>query len=91
MFVLEKMSTPGWEFRSKYIEHIYSQLDDHVCGLCKQTEAEYMAATKEVDAEYEDGWYHFKPETFSQWGYRDKIDWLLGTSCGCEFDFGEEE
>ena len=90
MFVLEKMSVPGWEFRSEHIEHIYSQLNDHVCGMCKQTEEEYMAATKEVDAEYEDGWDRFKPETYSQFSYQEKIDWLLGTACGCEFDFGEE-
>lgn len=91
MFVLEKMSTPGWEFRSDCIEHIYAQLDTHVCGSCKMTEEEYRTATKQVDAEYDDEWGHFsKPETFSQWSDLEKVEWLLGTPCGCEFDFEEE-
>lgn len=90
MYSLEKMSVPGWEFRSEYIESIYEQLDAHICQICKQTEAQYKAATKEVDAEYEDGWNHFKPAIFSEFSYEDKIEWLLGTACGCEFHFGEE-
>lgn len=90
MYKLEKMSTPGWEFRSEYIEHIYRQLNDFVCGLCKQTEAEYRKATLEVDAEYNDDFDHFKPDNFSEFSYEEKIDWLLGTACGCEFDFYNE-
>ena len=92
MFVLEKVLTPAlWEFRSFYIEHIYSQLDANICGSCKLTEAEYRAATEQVDAEYEEGWHNFKPETFSQWGLEEKISWLLGTSCGWEFVLDEED
>lgn len=96
MFVLEKMSTPGWEFRSDYIEQVYSQLDAHVCDSCKLTEQEYRTATEQVDTEYEDDsryddWRYFKPETFSQWSKLEQIEWLLGTSCGCEFGFDREE
>lgn len=92
MFILEKMSTPGWEFRSIYIEHIYSQLEANVCGSCKLTEQEYRTTTEQVDVEYEeDNWHHFKPETFSQWSKLEQVEWLLGTSCGCEFDFDREE
>lgn len=90
MYNLEKLSTPGWEFRSEYIEHIYMQLNDHVCSLCEQTEDEYRKATLEVDAEYEDDSNHFKPDNFSEFSYKEKIYWLLSTSCGCEFDFYDE-
>lgn len=89
MYKLEKISRRGWEVRSEYIEHIYTQLDDHVCALCKQTEAEYRKATLEVDAEYIDDFDHFKPENFSELSYEDRIEWLLGTACGYEFHFGE--
>jgi hypothetical protein len=82
MFILEKVSTPGWEFRSNYIEQIYSQLDAHVCDSCKLTE--------QVGAEYEDDGHDFKPETFSQWSSLEQVEWLLGTLCGCEFHFGED-
>jgi hypothetical protein len=90
MHVLEKMSVPGWQFKSDYIEHILDMLDQHVCGLCKMTEAEYKEATLTVDAEYEDDYNIFKPETYSQYSPIEKIEWLLGTPCGCEFDFYDE-
>lgn len=87
MYKLEKMSIPSWEFYSEYIESIYEQLDAHICSACKQTEAEYRKATQEVDAEYDEDFYAFKPAIFSDFSYEDKIEWLLETSCGCEFDF----
>jgi hypothetical protein len=33
----------------------------------------------------------FKPETYNQWSALEKVEWLLGTPCGCEFDFYDEE
>ena len=89
MYKLEKMSVPCWEFRSEHIDHIYMQLDAHVCSMCKLTEAEYLRAAQEVDAEYEEEPF-FKPDNFSEFSYEYKIEWLLGTACGCEFDFYDE-
>jgi hypothetical protein len=91
MLILEKMSVPGWEFKSDHIEHILEMLEAHVCRMCKQTEAEYKQATLTVDAEYEDDQDRFKPETYNQYSPIEKINWLLETPCGCEFDFYDEE
>jgi hypothetical protein len=91
MLILEKMSVPGWQLKSEYIEHILEMLEAHVCGMCKQTEAQYKQATLTVDAEYESDWNHFMPETYKQYSALEKIDWLLGTPCGCEFDFYDED
>lgn len=90
MHVLDKMSIPGWQLKSAYIEPILEMLDQHVCSLCKMTEAEYKKATLTVDAEYEDDYQEFKPETYDQYSPIEKIEWLLGTACGCEFDFYDE-
>ena len=90
MLVLEKMSVPDWTFKSNHIEHIFWLLNHCVCGSCTITEEEYKKATLTVDAEYDDYRDDFKPETYDQWSMQEKIDWLLGTACGCEFDFYDE-
>lgn len=96
MHVLEKMSAPGWEFKSDHIEHILWMLDKHVCDSCKMTKAAYAQSTLEVDAEYPDElgedinpytFCEFKPETYDQWSDLEKVEWLLDTACGCEFYF----
>lgn len=91
MLILEKMSVPGWQLHSEYIEHILEMLESHVCGMCKQTEAQYKQATLTVDAEYNEYRDDFKPETYNQYSPIEKIHWLLSTPCGCEFDFYDEE
>lgn len=87
MLVLEKLSMPGWEFKTDHIEQIFWLLDQCVCEHCKQTEAEYKADDEE---EYEDAWTNFKPETYDSFSLLEKVEWLMGTACGCEFDFYDE-
>lgn len=98
MFVLDKMSSPGWELRSEHIEHIFDMLDRHVCSGCKMTKAEYEASNiivEEYDELGEDinpyTFTEYRPETYDQWSLLEKVEWLLGTACGCEFDFYNEE
>jgi hypothetical protein len=91
MLILEKMSVPGWQLKSEYIEPLLEMLEAHVCGMCTMTEAEYKQATLTVDAEYDDEYPQFKPDTYYSYSPIEKIDWLLGTPCGCEFDFYDEE
>jgi hypothetical protein len=97
MLVLEKMSMPGWTFKSNYIEHIFWLLDQCVCSSCKMTKQEYISheGEYEVDEDLEEDvnpftFTEFKPETYDQWSMQEKIDWLLGTACGCEYDFYDE-
>ena len=91
MHVLDKLSYPGWEFKSNHIEHILWMLDRHICDACKITEQDYLSQA-EFDFEPEEGINpytldEFKPETYDQWSDLEKVEWLLGTACGCEFDF----
>lgn len=99
MLVLDKMSMPGWQFKSGHIEHIFWLLNQCVCDSCKMTKAEYEKSTLEVDAEYPDEddedinpytACEFKPETYDSWSLLEKVEWLMGTACGCEFDFYDE-
>jgi hypothetical protein len=90
MLILEKMSVPGWQFKSDYIEHLLNMLEHCVCDACKVTEAQYRQATLTVDAEYEQDYSDFKPEAYDQYSPTEKIHWLLSTTCGCEYDFYDE-
>jgi hypothetical protein len=84
MLVLEKISVPGWEFKTKYIDNVLWMLDQSVCQVCKMTEAEYKEFCPDENPE------ELRPETYNQWSTLEKIEWLLGTACGCEFDFYDE-
>lgn len=41
MYILDKVSHPGWELRSEHIQHIRWMLEKHVCGSCRWTKAQY--------------------------------------------------
>lgn len=92
MFVLEKCSLPNtWEFKSPLIEDILKKLDSSVCNGCKMTEAQVRNHCVISGEEFEEYWpKDYKPETYDQWGSLEKVEWLLGTPCGCEFDFYTE-
>ena len=90
MLILEKMSVPGWQFKSDYIEHLLGMLEECVCDACKVTEAQYRQATLTVDAEYNEYRDDFKPKAYDSYSPIEKIHWLLGTPCGCEYDFYDE-
>lgn len=100
MLVLDKMSMPGWQFKSDHIEHIFWLLNQCVCDSCKLTKDEYEKSAEEVDAEYPDDYgeginpytfCEFKPETYDSFSMLEKVEWLMGTACGCEFDFYDED
>lgn len=102
-YELCKMSSPGWTLTSDHIHHILWMLDQNVCKNCKWTRADYDAWRANGDPEIigedellEDGvnpytFTDFIPENYDQLSDQQKIDWLLGTACGCEFDFVDRE
>ena len=96
MFVLDKMSSPGWELKSDHIEHIFWLLDQCVCSSCKMTKIEY-ASYEDIEDEFLEENINpftrdeFKPETYDQWSMLEKVHWLMSTPCGCEFSFCEDE
>lgn len=97
MLVLDKMSIPGWQFKSDHIEHIFWLLNQCVCSSCKMTKEEYTNHEGEyiVDENIGDDinpftFTYFKPETYDSWSMLEKVEWLMGTACGREFDFYDE-
>lgn len=92
MFVLEKCSLPNtWEFKSLLIEDIYEKLDSQICRGCKMTEQELRDLDDpDLDIEEEIRLGMYKPETYDKWSALEKVEWLLGTACGCEYDFYTE-
>lgn len=102
-YILDKLSMPGWEFKTDHLHHIVWMLDQHVCGHCKWTREDYDAWRANGDPEIigedellEDGINpytvtDFIPENYKELPDEDKIRWLLGTACGCEFDFIDRE
>lgn len=102
MFILDKMSHPGWELKTAHIEHVRWMLEQHVCKSCKMTEQEYREAHKDEEQDIfgeeclEKGWNPFTysdffPENYKELPDKEKIDLLLMTACGCEFALDEEE
>ena len=96
MWILDKMSMPGWEFKTEHIDQVLWILDQCVCQGCQMTEQDYLHTIEfSSEPDPEDGinpytMDEFKPETFNQWSALEKVEWLLGTSCGCEFYFYNE-
>lgn len=98
MWILDKMSLPGWEFKTEHIDQVLWILDQCVCSSCKMTKQEYINHEGEyiVDENIGDDmnpftFNDFKPETYDSWSALEKVEWLLDTACGCEFDFYDED
>lgn len=97
LFILNKWSVPGWELRTDHIEHVRWMLEQHVCKMCKQTQAEFEANPEEEwDDDYGEGinpytLSEFFPEAeiYNQFSDREKIELLLDTACGCEYGLEE--
>lgn len=104
MYILDKVSHPGWELRSEHIQHIRWMLEKHVCPQCKWNKADYdkwkrenpsEALAAEEDFEVVDGMNPYTysdlfPENYADLPDMEKINLLLDTACGCEFCFEEE-
>lgn len=54
MYLLDKVSYPGWELRSEHIKDIRWMLEQHVCNSCKWTKADYDNYLAEHPEEQED-------------------------------------
>lgn len=105
MYVLNKVSLPGWELRSKHLQVIRQMLERHVCSQCRWTKADYDKWKREnpeeamsADGEFEcpEGvnpytYSDLFPENYIDLPDMEKIDLLLDTACGCEFMFEDEQ
>ena len=103
MYLLYKVSHPGWELRSKHIQHIHCMLEQQVCDSCKWTKADYdewrresleEAISAQEDFELPAGMNPYTysdlfPENYAELPDMEKINILLDTACGCEFVFEE--
>lgn len=54
MYLLYKVSHPGWELRSEHIQHIHCMLEQQVCDSCKWTKADYEKYYAENPEDLED-------------------------------------
>lgn len=103
-YILDKMSSPGWEFKTDHLHHIVWMLDKHVCKECKWTREDWehynefnMEPYDEMTQECLDkgmnpySYCDWFPENYDELSDDDKISWLLDTACGCEFDFIDRE
>lgn len=101
MYVLEKVSYPGWQIKAEEIEFCLQIFEGAVCNHCKMTKQDYdtfldswwaksdHTVNPLYDEEYEPD--VFFPDNYKGMGVREKIDALLDTACGCEYDFWIEE
>jgi hypothetical protein len=106
-YTLYKLSHKGWQLKSDHIEHIRWMLERHVCSNCKWTRADYDQYIKSTPWETEDeklmaeecldddrnpySFCDFFPENYKDLTEEEKIDLLMQTACGCEFDFVDSE
>lgn len=100
-YTLDKLSSPGYLLKTDHLEHIHWMLEQCVCKNCKWTRADYEkwkeenpkeAAEAEEYFDLEDGWNPYTygdmfPDNYDDLSLQEKIDLLMSTACGCEFDF----
>jgi hypothetical protein len=80
-------------------------LDRHVCKECKWQKSDYEkwksenpkdAAEAEEYFDLEDGWNPYTytdmfPDNYEELPLQEKVDLLMSTACGCEFDLRDSE
>lgn len=91
-YKLTKISKDGFSFTTSRIDWIYARLEANICSQCMWTKKDldtYIKENKvhqdEIDYLYE----HVLPDDWQSKDTYDKVMWLLGTACGCEFNLSE--
>lgn len=74
--ILHKRSTPGWSKEFETEESAYAELLTHICGECLSGDHELIGTTER---------HAMTPPNPAV------IEDLLGTPCGCEYDFEVEK
>lgn len=97
MYILEKVSSPGWKLEAEEIGYCLQFLEPSICNHCKMTKQDYdtfmdtwWADTDHSQRDYDNEEYEpevYFPDNYNTMTDLDKIHTLLGTACGCEFDF----
>lgn len=101
--VLIKASSPGWKKSFDTLGESFQELSKYVCGSCLLTESAYkriVDSNPEAPSDtvgytmgqaWEDGCHDAIPDDWTEWPTWSKIQLLLGTPCGLEFDFYVED
>lgn len=101
MYILEKVSYPGWKLEAEEIHFPLSILEQSVCHHCKMTKQDYDTFLESwwaksdhttnplYDEEYEPD--QFFPDNYSEMTIEEKIHTLLNTACGVEYEFETKE
>lgn len=101
MYILEKVSYPAWQIKAEEIDFPLSILEQSVCNHCKMTKRDYDTFLESwweksdhttspfLDEDYEPD--VFFPDNYNDMSTEEKINTLLSTACGCEYDYYTEE
>lgn len=103
MYILEKVSYPGWQIKAEEIYFPLSILEQSVCNHCKMTKQDYdtfldswwsqsdhyRTANPLYEEDYEPD--VFFPDNYNEMSTEEKINTLLATACGCEYEYYTEE
>ncbi len=87
---LTKCSEPGWENYFSTLSSTRINLEQCLCRGCSVTQEEAHKIIEEEglpEHEADDLLFDAKPSDYDQMTDYQKIIWMLGTACGCEYGF----
>ena len=87
--VITKCSDPGWEDSFVSLEEARVFFEGCVCKSCQVTaeEAEDIIKWAGLSEEQADDLlFDCKPPDYESFSDFRKLDWLMGTACGCEYN-----
>lgn len=99
MYILEKLSSPGWEIKAESIDFPLMILEKQVCLYCRMTKLDYDSFMDEWWAKSDHGSNPFSthyddheqdqffPDHYDDMDPEEKINALLNTDCGAEYMF----
>jgi hypothetical protein len=97
MYILEKVSSPGWTLEAEEIDICLRVLEQSVCKHCKMTKQDYdtfldsyWADTEHSSNEFTNEDYEpdeFFPDHYKDMSPIEKIEALLATACGLEYEY----
>lgn len=91
-YKLIKLSSKGFELSTTDLQLIFNTLADYICSSCTMTKSDIEKYVAENRINVEEAEYMLEDafpedEIFNNLPLEERIEWLLSTSCGCEFAF----
>lgn len=84
MYELIKLSDPGFELKTDDIRIVRNVLDGFICQSCMKTVSE-LDIKDQDPAEIKYLQNTAKPDNYDELNDQEKVNFMLGTSCGAEF------